>query len=45
LRGLLRVPGVNDGIVVNNDNPVPRRVHVQLYSIGSKLDGALECGE
>ena len=39
------VPGVNDVIVVNDDNPVPRRVHVQLDSIGSKLDGALECGE
>ena len=44
-RGLLRMPGVNDGIVVNDDNPVPRRVHIQLYAIGSQLDGALECGE
>jgi hypothetical protein len=39
------VPGVNDGIVVNDDNPVPGRVHVQLDSIGSKLDRALESRE
>jgi hypothetical protein len=39
------VPGVNDGIVVNNDNPISRRVNVELYCIGSKLDGALESGE
>lgn len=31
--------------MVNHDDPVPRRVHVQLDPIGSKLDGALECGE
>jgi hypothetical protein len=36
---------VNDGIVVNDDDPVPRRVHVQLDSIRSELDGAFECGK
>jgi len=35
---------VNDGIVVNDDNPVQRCVHVQLYPIGPKLDGPLERG-
>jgi hypothetical protein len=29
-------------IVVNDDNPVTRRVHIQLNSIGTKLDGALK---
>lgn len=38
----LRVPGVNDGIVVNDDNPVIGGVHVQLYSVGAELDGTLE---
>jgi hypothetical protein len=37
--------GLNDGVVVNHDNPIERRVHVQLDTIGSKLDGAVECGE
>ena len=37
--------GVNDGIVMNDDNPVARRVHVQLYSVGPELDGALERGK
>jgi hypothetical protein len=36
------MPGVNHGIVVNDDNPVACRMHVQLYSIGSELDRALE---
>jgi hypothetical protein len=36
------MPGVNDGIVVNDDNPVACRMHVELYSIGSELDCALE---
>jgi hypothetical protein len=36
---------VNDWIVVDDDDPVPCRVHVQLDPIGSELDGALECGE
>jgi hypothetical protein len=33
---------VNDRIVVNYDNPVASRVHVQLYSIGAKRDCTLE---
>ena len=44
-RRSLGVPGVNDWIVVNHDNPVTGRVHVQLYSIGSELDGAIEGSE
>jgi hypothetical protein len=36
---------VNHGIVVNDDNPVARRMHVQLDPIGSKLDRSLESGE
>jgi hypothetical protein len=39
------VPRVNDGIVVNDDNPVQRRVDIQLYPTGSQLDGTLECCE
>lgn len=42
VRRPLWVPGVNHGIVVNDDDPVTGRVDVQLYSIGSELDGALE---
>jgi hypothetical protein len=37
--------GLNDGVVVNHDNPIERRVHVQLDTISSKLDRPLECGE
>ena len=37
--------GLNDWVVVNHDNPIVRRVHVQLDTIGSKLDGAVERGE
>jgi hypothetical protein len=36
------MPRVDDGIVVNHDDPVARRVHVQLDAVGSELDGALE---
>ncbi len=39
------MPGVDGGIVVNDDDAVPRGVHIQLDSIGPKLDGALECGQ
>jgi hypothetical protein len=42
MRGLLPVPGVNHRIVVNDDDPVARRVHIQLYSVGAELDRALE---
>jgi hypothetical protein len=38
----LGVPGVNDGIVVNDDNPVTGCVDIQLNTIGTKLDGALK---
>jgi hypothetical protein len=37
--------GWNDGVMVNHDNPIERRVHVQLNTIGSELDRAVECGE
>ena len=42
VRRSLGVPGVNDGIVVNDNNPVTGRVHIQLNSTGTKLDGALK---
>jgi hypothetical protein len=38
----LWVSGVNDWIVVNDDNPVAGRVHVQLNALGSELDRTLE---
>ncbi len=39
------MPGVYDGIVVNDDNFVVRGVDIQLYAIGAELDRACECGE
>jgi hypothetical protein len=39
------MPGVDDWIMVNDDNSVACRVHVQLYSIGAELDGTLERGD
>lgn len=42
VRRALWMRGVNDRIVVDDDNPVTRRVHVQLDPIGSELDRALE---
>jgi hypothetical protein len=36
------MPRVDDGIVVNDDDPVASRVHIQLDTIGPELDGALE---
>ena len=44
MRGPLRMPGVDDRIVVNYDCPVAGRVHVELDAIGSKLDGPLKRG-
>ena len=44
-RRSLRVPRVNDWIVVNDDNSVAGGVDVELNSIGPQLDGALERGE
>ena len=45
MRGPLRMPGVDDRIVVNDHNPVAGRVHVELYAVGAELDGALKCGD
>jgi len=33
---------MNHGIVVDHDNPVTGRVHVELYAVGPELDGALK---
>ena len=41
-RGSLRVPGVHDGIVVNDYDPVQRRVYIELYPVCTQLDGTLE---
>ena len=45
MRGPLRVPGVDNRIVMNYDNPIASRVHVELNAIRSELDGALKCGD
>jgi hypothetical protein len=39
------VPGVDHRIVVDDDNSVVRRVHIELDGVGAELDGALEGGE
>jgi len=39
------VPGVDHRVVVNDDNAVARRVHIELDGVGAELDGALEGGE
>ena len=39
------VPGVDHRVVMNDDNAVARRVHVELDRVGTELDGALEGGE
>ena len=39
------VPGVDHRVVVNDDNSVVRRVHIELDRVGTELDGALEGGE
>jgi hypothetical protein len=39
------MPGVDDRVVVNDDDPVASRMHVELNAIGSELDGALERGD
>jgi hypothetical protein len=44
-RGSLRVPCVHNGIVVNDDDAVQRRVHIELYTVRAQLDGTLECGK
>jgi hypothetical protein len=38
------MPGVDYRVVVNDDDPVASRVHVELNAIGSELDGALKRG-
>ena len=43
--GTLRMSGVDDRIVVHYDYPVACRVHIELDSIGSELDGPLERGD
>jgi len=39
------MPGVNDWIVVNHDDPVAGGVDVELYGVGTQLDGTLKCGD
>jgi hypothetical protein len=39
------VPGVDHRVVVNDDNSVVRRVHIELDGVSTELDGALEGGE
>jgi hypothetical protein len=39
------MPRVDDGIVVNDDDPVASRVHVELDAIRPELDRALEGGD
>ncbi len=39
------VPGVDHWVVVHDDNSVDRSVHIELDSVGTELDGALEGGE
>jgi hypothetical protein len=41
----LWVSCVNYGIVVNDDDAVQRRVHIELYPVRAQLDGALKCGK
>ncbi len=45
VRRPLQMSGVDCRIVVNHYHAVPRRVYVELYSVRSKLDSALERGE
>ena len=44
MRRALGMPGVDDRIVMNHHNAVSGRVHVELYAVGSELDGALKRG-
>ena len=45
MRGALRMPCVDDGIVVNDHNAVSSRMDVELYPVGAKLDRALKRGD
>lgn len=40
MRGPLWMPGVDDRIVVNDDDSVAGRVHIELDAIGAELDRA-----
>ncbi|HXL86339.1 MAG TPA: hypothetical protein VN927_03975 [Gemmatimonadaceae bacterium] len=31
--------------MVDDHNPIPGRVHIQLYSVGAELDGTFERGD
>ena len=39
------MPGVDHRVVVNHDNPVPGRVHIELDTVGAQLNRALERSE
>ena len=39
------MPGVDHRVVVNHDNTVPGRVHIELDAVGAQLDRALERSE
>ncbi len=39
------VPRVDHRVMVNDDNSVVRRVHIELDGVGTQLDGALEGGK
>jgi hypothetical protein len=39
------MPGVDHRIVMNDDNAVSSRVHVELYAVGPELYGALKRGD
>jgi hypothetical protein len=41
---LLRMPGVYHWIVMDYNDAVACRMHIELDSIGAELDGALERG-
>ncbi len=42
MSGTLRMPGVDDWIVMNYDLPVASGVHIELDAVGPELDGALK---
>lgn len=42
MRWPLRMPRVDDRIVVNDDDPVASRVHVELDAVRPELDRSLE---
>ena len=44
MRSALRTPGVDDRIVMNDDDPIHSSVHVQLNAVCTQLNCALERG-